>query len=89
MFPFPVQEMSEEQQSVYKMRAKQGHSDFQGRAEPTKYDSKGVPLAFKEREEQAKVMVKTEMWNSIQEMVSNLHQRRGNLLSSKLDEFTL
>ena len=81
--------MSEEQQSVYKMRAKQGHSDFQGRAEPTKYDSKGVPLAFKEREEQAKVMVKTEMWNSIQEMVSNLHQRRGNLLSSKLDEFTL
>ena len=60
-----VQNLTTEQKAVYNQRAKGGPL-----VKEEKMDTRGVPIAWKEREEQKKVIEKSQVFQKIEDMVS-------------------
>lgn len=62
--------LTTEQKAIYNQRAKGGPM-----VKEEKMDSLGVPLAWKEREEQKKIIEKTQVFQKIEDLVSYFHSQ--------------
>lgn len=72
MYPCFFQNLTTEQKAVYNQRAKGGPL-----IKEEKLDTRGVPLAWKEREEQKKIIEKTQIFQKIEDLVSYLHSQES------------
>jgi protein maelstrom len=63
-----LQNLTTEQKAVYNQRAKGGPM-----IKEEKLDTRGVPLAWKEREEQKKIIEKSQVFQKIEDLVAYLH----------------
>lgn len=75
-----LQNLTTDEKAVYNSRAK-GVTPVK----EEKLDTRGVPIAWKEREEQQKITEKSQVFQKIEDMVSYLHTQEGkNLKYTKL-----